>query len=101
MRFDSEKYYYENEDRYWEEREEAFKAHMIDMVAGFMNATDVEDMTSENFAEYLEDFSFPEIDEWMTSEFESMVSGYGDYLYDQMRDERIIDERIVKSEIGI
>jgi len=33
---DYEDFYYDNEDRYYEEREEAFKAHVDDQLRAFM-----------------------------------------------------------------
>lgn len=88
-RTDPTDYYYDNEDRYYEEREDAFKKHMEDQVKSFMSKTDVMDMTAENFAEYLEDFEFEDIDDWMASEYEGALGDYADRKYDEYRDGRM------------
>lgn len=81
-------YYEENEDRYYEERNDAFNTHIQDQIEAYIAITDMPSV--DNFSEFLEDnFTFPEIEDWMASEFEGMIGEYEDQKYEEYKDRQM------------
>lgn len=85
-KYDPKEYWEDNEDRYYEEKQEAFLSHVKDQCLSYLNKTDATEISIQEFAEELEDFTFPDIDDWMSSEYADMLGDCMDQAYELKRD---------------
>lgn len=85
-KYDPKEYYSDNEDRYYEERKEAFLEFIKDLAEEYADNEDLR-LNSIDFAESIEEeFHFPTIDEWMSLEYEGMLGDCADAAYELKRD---------------
>ncbi len=100
---DAQEFYEEHESEYVEAKAEAFREYTKDLFKESLeNYLDDNDGDGDvlDFADFLYDaindydntpdeFSFPDKEEWLASEYESMLDDYADQAYEEEKDRRL------------
>jgi len=91
----AQEYYDDNHERYYEERAAAFKELIEGCIQSYLDSANTEDgslSTADFFDDTDVEFEFPEIGDWLASEFEGMIGDYEDQRYDEMRDRQMMGD---------
>ncbi len=84
-------YYDDNVDRFFEERDEAFLAQIVELAEKYLSNVEGDVTPSMvDFAESVEEeFEFLQEGEWLSSEYESAIDGCADQAYEEEKDRRM------------
>ena len=81
----------EQAERYTEEydleRALAFQQEIVDFVTSYKSDTDP--ITEDDIQDLVDNFDFPDVEDWVADQIESDMGAYADMKYDEMRDERL------------
>jgi len=82
-------YYDYNIDRYYKEREELFLEHVTKQALAYLDARGDKDITASGFSEEIEEFEFPDVSDWMSSEYSGAIGACVDQAYEEEKDRRM------------
>lgn len=90
MNNDYNEFYSKNEYRYYCERDREFLDQLDAYAKRYLLTRNIASLSMADFSDTIDnEFDFPDIDDWITSEYNGMLGDNDDRLYDEMRDENV------------
>ena len=82
-------YYDDNIDRYYEERKEKFIEHVVEQALAYLDTRGDDYVTVIGFSDEIEEFEFPDVFDWMSSEYDGAIGACEDQAYEEEKDKRM------------
>ena len=88
IRRNAKAWFEDHVDDYWDARSYEFDQQFKEFIRDYKR----ERISEEDLQTFIDDFNFPDQDEWLSNEYESFISDIADQCYDSFRDEQMFKD---------
>jgi hypothetical protein len=90
----AKEFYEDHYDEYDEARAEQFAAEFEEFMQEYMignkeGVCEINEISEDDVQGFLDSFTFPDRDDWLADEYESMIDSCADQAYEEERDRRM------------